>query len=271
MSIFKDKNFKGNSYLDKDGYVLIRMPEDEVPLFRPMYNTRGFGYEHRITMAKALNRQLGRWEAVHHKDKNRQNNIPENLDLIDTFKHLQHHKKNNDLKLFTSQYQPRWNVRKSGQSAAILKKTASDLGIRAGFTLGGAAIGATPGLLQMLMSKKDTDKQNALENSLFGAAMGGGAGFLGSDLYIRHGKDQAVNNLYKKMVEGSKIKDFAKSNYLSALGGLAGGSYGAYKARKAMKEPNLEDRKDKMLKAKVLSALGTAAGAGLIKLHQKWS
>ena len=61
--------WKGGSYVDKDGYRMIRV---------------GTWYrkEHRVIMEGLIGRKLKRREVVHHWDENRLNNAPENLCLF---------------------------------------------------------------------------------------------------------------------------------------------------------------------------------------------
>lgn len=59
-----------------------------------------YEYEHRKVLAEALGRALLRNEIVHHKDSNKINNVPENLELIlDHIAHMQQH--------------PEWRIRKN--------------------------------------------------------------------------------------------------------------------------------------------------------------
>lgn len=97
--------FKGDNYLDRDGYKYIKEPLDLAEKFKPMV-VRGYIPEHRYIMAKNLDRLLSRIEQVHHKDKNRSNNILDNLELVNALKHINEHKLKGDLKLFSKDYQP---------------------------------------------------------------------------------------------------------------------------------------------------------------------
>ena len=59
---------KGDFYIDGDGYARIRVDGKMV-------------HEHRHVMSKILGRKLRKGEIVHHKDGDRANNNPSNLEL----------------------------------------------------------------------------------------------------------------------------------------------------------------------------------------------
>jgi len=65
---------------ESDGYIQIWVDPDD--FFYPMAGGQGCVPEHRLVMAKSLNRCLLPWEVVHHKDGTRNNNMLENLELI---------------------------------------------------------------------------------------------------------------------------------------------------------------------------------------------
>ena len=64
--------------VDKDGYVLIHQPG------HPYADRHGYVREHRLVMEQELGRHLSPDEVVHHKNKNKQDNRPENLGLYAT-------------------------------------------------------------------------------------------------------------------------------------------------------------------------------------------
>jgi hypothetical protein len=72
-------NWRGGRWIDPaSGYVWVRLlPND--PLYPMSY--KGPLFEHRYAMAKHLGRLLTENETVHHKDGDKQNNDPENLQL----------------------------------------------------------------------------------------------------------------------------------------------------------------------------------------------
>ena len=68
--------WKGGRVIREDGYVLVLSNE-----YPTMKNKTVYVLEHRLNMAKHLNRPLEKWESVHHIDGNRQNNNILNLQL----------------------------------------------------------------------------------------------------------------------------------------------------------------------------------------------
>jgi 5-methylcytosine-specific restriction endonuclease McrA len=64
-----------------DGYVLIWEPDFGPPSWR------GWALEHRVVMAKALGRTLLPSEEVDHINSDRQDNRPENLQVLDKAAH----------------------------------------------------------------------------------------------------------------------------------------------------------------------------------------
>jgi hypothetical protein len=67
--------WKGGKTIDKNGYVLIHKPG------HPSCNSGGYVREHRLVMEGILGRYLTREEVVHHKDGNKMNNNPDNLQV----------------------------------------------------------------------------------------------------------------------------------------------------------------------------------------------
>lgn len=70
------KGWKGGRVIDKSGYVLIYLPE------HPNANNAGYFREHRLVMEQKLGRLLLASEVVHHKDDDRANNHPDNLEVF---------------------------------------------------------------------------------------------------------------------------------------------------------------------------------------------
>lgn len=68
--------WKGGRMIDKDGYVLIKSHD------HPNRNRHNYVREHRLVMEQKIGRYLEPQEVVHHKDGNKQNNHPDNLEVF---------------------------------------------------------------------------------------------------------------------------------------------------------------------------------------------
>ena len=87
---------KDARYQLKKGYVYIRLYSED--FFYQMAGNNGYVAEHRLVVAKALGRNLHRWEVVHHKgtkypkgsrEDKADNRYPENLQLVTDDRHRQ--------------------------------------------------------------------------------------------------------------------------------------------------------------------------------------
>ena len=98
----KNPIWKSDSRISSYGHVLIRMPN------HPFANCDGFVFEHRIVAEEYLlnesnsvlvdgKRFLNPKLVVHHKDGNRQNNSPSNLQIMTLSEHTTMHQKLNRL------------------------------------------------------------------------------------------------------------------------------------------------------------------------------
>jgi SWI/SNF-related matrix-associated actin-dependent regulator 1 of chromatin subfamily A len=83
----RENNYKGDSYVDKDGYILINKQ------FNHPKNRDNYVREHILVMEKFLGRYLEDNECVHHLDGNKKNNNIENLQLMTRSEHAKLHSK----------------------------------------------------------------------------------------------------------------------------------------------------------------------------------
>ena len=82
-------NWRGGRVIASNGYVLIKVGFDH-----HLADVRGYAYEHRLVAEQKLGRRLEPGELVHHKDENKQNNHPDNLEVVaSNAEHFVHHRK----------------------------------------------------------------------------------------------------------------------------------------------------------------------------------
>jgi hypothetical protein len=90
----KNPNWRGGRSVAANGYVLIRVGKGH-----PLSDVRGYAYEHRVVAEQKIGRALAKGEHVHHIDGNKQNNAPENLEVLTHVDHRVEHRKRADLRL----------------------------------------------------------------------------------------------------------------------------------------------------------------------------
>lgn len=74
----RNGSWNGGITIDKSGYVLVRCPQ------HPAASATGYVRQHRLVAEQMLGRYLTPTEVVHHKDDNKQNNDPSNLEVFET-------------------------------------------------------------------------------------------------------------------------------------------------------------------------------------------
>ena len=77
-----------NRVIASNGYVLIRVGKDH-----PLADVRGYAYEHRLVAQQRLGRPLAVGEHVHHKNGNKTDNSPDNLEVLTSPAHRVAHRK----------------------------------------------------------------------------------------------------------------------------------------------------------------------------------
>lgn len=91
----RNPNWRGGRTIASNGYVLIRVGPGH-----HLADVRGYAYEHRLVAERNIGRRLKPGELVHHKDEDKQNNDPGNIQVVpDRRWHALAHRKRSDLRL----------------------------------------------------------------------------------------------------------------------------------------------------------------------------
>lgn len=73
-------HWRGGRHTNKNGYISVWVAPDSP--FAAMRDRDGQVGEHRLVMAKQLGRCLESWELVHHRNHDKHDNSPENLEIV---------------------------------------------------------------------------------------------------------------------------------------------------------------------------------------------
>ena len=80
--------WKGGRSVASNGYVLIRVGKDH-----HLADVRGYAYEHRLVAEQKLGRRLLPGEEAHHKNDNKADNSPDNIEVLTRHRHRVKHRK----------------------------------------------------------------------------------------------------------------------------------------------------------------------------------
>jgi len=94
LKLNKNPNWKGGRTISSHGYVRIKKPD------HPNADIMGYVYEHRLIAEKTIGRYLNKNEVIHHRDENRSNNAPDNIEIMkNPSYHRAIHRKNKNRQL----------------------------------------------------------------------------------------------------------------------------------------------------------------------------
>lgn len=103
----KNGYWKGGRTVTGHGYVLVR-----VGVEHHLADVRGYAYEHRIVAEQKIGRRLFPNELVHHINGDKQDNRPENLEIVsDQFHHRIRHRKSKSRRRLPGESNPQISCR----------------------------------------------------------------------------------------------------------------------------------------------------------------
>ena len=89
----RNPNWKGGRTIASSGYVLVKRRD------HPLADVRGYVYEHRLVACEVLGRLLEKDEEVHHRNGDKTDNRPENLEIMPSRAiHALQHRTRHDLR-----------------------------------------------------------------------------------------------------------------------------------------------------------------------------
>lgn len=98
----RNGNWKGGKSIASNGYVLVR-----VGLRHHLADVRGYAYEHRLVAESKTGRKLEKGEQVHHINGNKQDNRPDNIEVMKSLAHhLNKHRKGHHERRLADQPNP---------------------------------------------------------------------------------------------------------------------------------------------------------------------
>ena len=87
----RTSGWKGGRWVNQEGYIKVTLAPDDPFIAMSRHGRSNDVLEHRIVMARHLGRTLESSEAVHHRNKDKQDNRIDNLELIDHSNHASNH------------------------------------------------------------------------------------------------------------------------------------------------------------------------------------
>lgn len=98
----ENNNWRGGKSISSHGYVLVRVGKEH-----HLADVRGYAYEHRLVAEAKLGRRLKKGEIPHHINGNKQDNRPENIEIMASVAHhMNQHRRNSSKRRLAGQKNP---------------------------------------------------------------------------------------------------------------------------------------------------------------------
>lgn len=98
----QNNNWRGGKSVASNGYVIVLVGKQH-----HLADVRGYAYEHRLVAEQKLGRRLKKGEVVHHRNGDKKDNTPDNIEIMASIAHhRQEHRVRNDGKKLIGQANP---------------------------------------------------------------------------------------------------------------------------------------------------------------------